>query len=330
MVAPDIIDVSLREAGVRSYGLLGETALRAACRGMPPSLIERLGLGDSCGAVVAALPYGEGHLPALTAAGGPLAATAPGTAAATAPGALAIIARFARANWYSELAARLKDAASRICRRLRAEGRDPGPRLAAGRQWRYFVNSRFPEKRLALEAGLGELGLHGLVMLPSHGSAAVLGLLLLPKSASCLLGDAAFVAPYVAGEAPRFSPACESCRACIAACPTGALGHDGSFEREFCLQHWSSVAGSLPSSVEAAWGDRLYGCDSCQEACPKFRPDDAARTTRGVLGPGLPAAWLISRPEAEIRAALKKTALGMSWISIEALKRNARLALSRR
>lgn len=202
----------MREAGIAAYGLVGEAALRDACRGMPASVLERLGLGDSCGAIVAALPYGEGAGPGATAA------TAPAT---TAPGALAAIARFARANWYAELASRQRHAAMRIGRRLHDAGLDPGARLGAAREWRYFVNSAFPEKRLALMAGLGQLGLHGLVMLPTYGSAAVLGLLLVPKRAAWLLSRVDSFAPSAALEARLPSPDCEGCGRCVAACPTG-------------------------------------------------------------------------------------------------------------
>ena len=50
-------------------------------------------------------------------------------------------------------------------------------------------------------------------------------------------------------------------------------------------------------------------------------------TFRGLLGPCLPASWLVSTQAAEIQAALKGTVLGMKWISKDALKRNAGLAL---
>jgi epoxyqueuosine reductase QueG len=313
-ITEDALEASMSEAGIEGYGLLGRGRLLAACEGMPPSLLERLGAGRAGGAIPVALPYGEGP------------AAPPAWAAGTAvPGPLARLARFARADWYAELAARMRAAASALRSRVAAGGVDPGP----SRDWRYFVNSRMPERRLALEAGLGRLGRNGLVLLPKRGSAAVLGLLLLPEAAR------------PAAEAPALDrdrlldPACASCGACREACPTGALkpagpgaeGGPAGFSRELCLQHWSAVPGPLPEAIEAAWGDRLYGCDACQEACPLFKPDASARTLRGLLGPGLPAAWLASAPEGEIRAALRGSVLGMGWISIDALRRNAFLVL---
>ena len=309
MIPSEILTSSFLEAGIGCFGIVGEDRFREACSAMPTALRERLGLGGAAGAIAVALAYGEGPEAAQLSAAMPSFRDCPGPKAR--------LARFARADWYGELAARLKDAAARIRARLREEGRDPWP----AREWRYFVNSGLPEKRLALEAGLGRLGRHGLVMLPGHGSAAVLGVLVLPP-------DAATAAePVAAGDARRLSPSCGQCAKCVAACPTGALAPDGGFARELCLQHWSSIPGALPAPVEAAWGDRLYGCDACQEACPLFSPDAAASTLRGRLGPGLPAAWLVSAPESEIRSTLRGTVLGMRWIAIDALRRNAGMAL---
>ncbi len=298
---------SLDEAGLSHCGIVGKAGLRELCAGMPPELLARLGVDDAGSAIVAALPYGEGP-PGPPSWALPPAST---TGVEGGPGPLARLARFARADWYGELGARLKDGAARIRRRLAEGGVDPG----LPNEWRHFANSRLPERPLAIAAGLGKPGRHGLVMLPGHGSAVALGLLLCPVE---------FEAPPTPPSV-GMDPSCADCRACVAACPTGALD-SGAFVRELCLQHWSSLPGPLPAAIEAAWGDRLYGCDSCQEACPRFRPDASASTGRGLLGPGLPARWLLATPEAEIRAALRGSVLGMKWISAAALKRNAALA----
>jgi epoxyqueuosine reductase QueG len=317
-----MLEAPLREAGIESYGFVGEAALRRACSGQPPALRATLGLDRSGGAIVAALPYGEGPAayPAWAAPSATALAAAALSQTVSDPGPLARLARFARADWYAELRARLKDAAARIRVRLGEGGIDPG----LPNEWRYFANSRLPERRLALEAGLGRRGRHGLVMLPERGSAVVLGLLLCPVKLEAG-SDSGAAAPEV------FDASCSNCRACAAACPTGALGpalgRGRGFVRELCLQHWSSVPGPLPAAIEAAWGDRLYGCDLCQEACPRFRPDASAVTGRGLLGPGLPARWLVAASEAEIRAGLRGSVLGMRWIAIDALKRNAAIAL---
>lgn len=312
MESRDIVEAALRAAGIESFGFLGEEGLASACSDLGVETRARYGLDSAHSAIAAALPYGEGpsEIPAWAR-----------DWQAVHPGPLARLGRFARANWYAELVARLGSASTAARIALAAAGIDPGH--ADG--WRRMANSGLPEKRIVLASGLGTLGRHGLVMVPPHGSAVVLGILLLPIS----LGN-------FAPRAPRFSAPCESCGLCASACPTGALsgsrcaeGAEGGrlvgFDRERCLQHWSSRSGALPAAVEAAWGDRLYGCDACQAACPLYKPDPEAQTERGCLGPGLPASWLVSASDEEIRSRLKASALGRSWISTDALRRNARI-----
>jgi epoxyqueuosine reductase QueG len=314
------VEESLRASGVERFGLVGERALREACGGLTQAARERYGADRARSAVAAALPFGEGP-------------AEPPEWARGIPGPLAALARFARADWYAELSARLRSAAAMARGKLAAAGFEPGN----ARDWRYLSNSGLPERRLAVEAALGRLGRHGLVMVPGHGSAVVLGLLLMP-----LRLDAAPVRPRqnalatgntrnAEHSAPQAAlhESCAACEACVAACPTGALRR-GSFVRELCLQHWSSRSGKLPPPVEAAWGDRLYGCDACQEACPLFAPDPSARTSRGLLGPGLPAAYVAEAPPGELKGRLRGSALGLGWISPEALARNAALALASR
>ncbi len=304
---------TLKSSGLSAWGFVPREAFLAACAPLPPAVREKFGVDMARGVVAAALAYGEGprEPPAWAAAyGGPLLG----------------LARFARADWYAELAARLRTSAASLRSRMRAEGLDPGP----ARAWRYLANSGLPEKELALRAGLGHLGRNGLVLVGGGkarggpGAAVVLGLLLLPYA---LVGEAT----YPAGQRPEpaaFKPGglCGSCRACVEACPTGALGEGGAFIRELCIQHWTARAGALPPAVERAWGARLYGCEACLAACPHFHPDPHAQTDRGRLGPGLPADFFLEAEDEEIRARLRGSALGLGWMEIEAFRRSARLA----
>lgn len=319
-----LVDEALVQSDLAIRGFVPYQALREALDPLPEDIRSRYGTDTVLGAAAVALPYGEG--PGLP----------PEWAQAwreRRPGPLATLARFARANWYGELVKRLKAASALARARIRdsglaaeAAGSQGAPLAAAGLgDWRCLANSRLPEKRLALAAGLGALGRHGLVMAEGCGPACVLGLLLLPFRVEPVEGQSPTGSRPIARR-PPLGETCGSCRACIDACPTGALSEAG-FERLRCLQHWSTVPGQLPPAIEAAWGCRLYGCEACLEACPRFRPDPAAHTELGPLGLGLPATWLAEAAESEIKARLRGTALGMSWMPIAAFRRNASLAL---
>ncbi|MCE1197006.1 hypothetical protein LWX53_10980 [bacterium] len=276
---------------------------------------------------VVALRYGEGEFGDAAAAGGFLAAE-PGEASVR-------LARFARANWYMELSSRLQAAVAATI----AQASRSGQTLPPAKAWRRLVNSSLPEKPAAVAAGLGWIGRNGLLVAargqglagPGLSSAVVLGLLLCPVDLD---------PPAAEPLAPR----CGRCRRCVEACPSGALcpagedaaapvpegatdGEGPSFRRESCIQHWTAAAGELPAPIEAALDGRLYGCDSCLEACPYFLTDENAATSLGRLGPALSAHRFLERDDAALRRDLAGTALDRSWMSLDAFRRNARLAL---
>lgn len=317
-----IRDALGREAlrlGITAQAFLDERALLPFIERYPEAS-RRYGLDRAGLVMTAALAFGDG-----------LGSTSEGNAdSAAAPPVLATIGRFARANWYAEILDRLERCAGAARAALTAV------HLEAGRagDWHRLANSGLPERPLAVAAGLGSPGRSGLLLVPGAGPGVVLGLLLVPFEALGLEG--AGMKSNTPSHAqisdsgailPSPGSSCGSCRACVDACPTRALGLDGSYERESCIQHWSSREGELPERVRKAWGDQLYGCDLCTVSCPRFSERSAIVPTRGILGQGLPASEIASATDGELKTRLRGTALGMGWISPSALRRNARLAL---
>lgn len=62
---------------------------------------------------------------------------------------------------------------------------------------------------------------------------------------------------------------CGDCRACLDACPTGALG-ENAFERALCRSHITQKNGALsPQETEQIKkGGLVWGCDLCTVCCP--------------------------------------------------------------
>jgi epoxyqueuosine reductase len=109
------------------------------------------------------------------------------------------------------------------------------------------------EVELAKRAGLGWEGKHTL-MLTRQGSWFFLGE---------LYTDLPF-----APDPPQENH-CGTCRACLDICPTRAILAPHRLDARRCISYLTiEHAGSIPLELRPLMGNRIYGCDDCQLACP--------------------------------------------------------------
>ncbi len=121
--------------------------------------------------------------------------------------------------------------------------------------YRVFVDSApVMERHIAELAGLGWIGKNALLINEQAGSWFFLGEI------------------YTDLPLPADGPAaahCGTCRACIDICPTGAIVADGVVDARRCISYLTiECRGAIPVELRAAMGNRIYGCDDCQLACP--------------------------------------------------------------
>ena len=130
---------------------------------------------------------------------------------------------------------------------------------------RFFTDSApILERDWAWKAGLGWIGKNTNLIIPGKGSFFFLGEIVTTLEADRY-------------DTPQKN-CCGSCTRCLDACPTGALEGPRHLNARKCLSYLTiENRGEIPVEQAARLGNRLYGCDTCQEVCPWNR---FARPTR--------------------------------------------------
>jgi epoxyqueuosine reductase len=158
--------------------------------------------------------------------------------------ARAFISRYALGRDYHRL---IRKRLQKLARRIEAETGPFG--------YRAFVDSApVMEKALAEKAGLGWIGKHTNLLNRAAGSWFFLGE---------LYTDLALPVDQAVDEH------CGSCTACIDCCPTRAIVAPYQLDARRCISYLTiELKGSIPESMRPLMGNRIYGCDDCQQVCP--------------------------------------------------------------
>ena len=160
-------------------------------------------------------------------------------------------------------------------------------------RYRVFTDSApVLEVALAAKAGLGWRGKHTLLLTRESGSFFFLGEV------------------YTDLPLPVDAPAsehCGTCHACIDACPTGAIVGPYELDARRCISYLTiELKGSIPEALRPLIGNRVYGCDDCQLACPWNRfaqpsPEDDFNVRYGLDDADLVALFAWTAEEFDVR-----------------------------
>ena len=166
------------------------------------------------------------------------------------------------------------------------------------------------DRAAAQRAGLGWFGHNANLLVPGYGSWVVLG---------SIVTDAVLAPSQVVPDG------CGPCRRCLDGCPTKAIIAPGVVDARRCLAWLVQAEGSFPIEFREALGDRVYGCDECQEVCPPARRSPQASQNVETDTAWVELLWMLSATDEELI-----TKLGRWYIprrDPRYLRRNALLAL---
>lgn len=134
------------------------------------------------------------------------------------------------------------------------------------------------ERDWAEAAGLGFTGKNCCTIRPGMGSWLLLAVVLVPevlveererrveggRLQSLTISDFRFPISSM--------PTCGRCTRCLEACPTAAFVEPYHLDPQRCISYWTIESRSIiPRELRPLFGNRIFGCDICQEVCPYNR-----------------------------------------------------------
>lgn len=157
----------------------------------------------------------------------------------------AYVSRYALGRDYHKL---IRKRLTQLGKRIEAAVGDHG--------YRAFVDSApVMERPLAQQAGLGWMGKHSLIINRQAGSFFFLGEL--------------FTNLPLPVDDPYEKNHCGRCSSCMDTCPTGAIVEPYRVDARKCISYLTIESrGPVPVELRSKMGNRIFGCDDCQLACP--------------------------------------------------------------
>ncbi|MFV0558375.1 MAG: tRNA epoxyqueuosine(34) reductase QueG [Enterococcus sp.] len=163
---------------------------------------------------------------------------------------------FARASWGMDYHHILQDRLQKLITFIKAQATEEA------NAWEFAPQvdtGELVDVAVAQRAGLGFIGLNGLLITEEYGSFVYLG---------------EIVTNIDFESDPPIPNGCGTCTRCIKACPTSALLGDGRMNAKRCLSYQTQTKGMMPEEYRKKMHNVIYGCDICQLVCPYNKGKD--------------------------------------------------------
>ncbi|WP_188456713.1 tRNA epoxyqueuosine(34) reductase QueG [Virgibacillus oceani] len=214
---------------------------------------------------------------------------------------------FCRASWGTDYHVVLRERLEKLARFIQEKVPDAQNKIMVD-------TGELSDRAVAERAGIGFSGKNCAIITPEFGSYVYLGELItnIPFTPDSPVEDS-----------------CGDCRKCLDACPTGALVQGGQLNAQRCLSFLTQTKGFMADEFRVELGNRVYGCDTCQQVCPKNKHIDFHLHSEVEPEPEIAKPKL--KPMLKITNREFKETYGHiagSWRGKKPLQRNAILALA--
>ncbi|MBP2076726.1 tRNA epoxyqueuosine(34) reductase QueG [Oceanobacillus polygoni] len=160
---------------------------------------------------------------------------------------------FARASWGIDYHVVLRDRLEKLAAFIREKVPDVSNKVMVD-------TGELSDRAVAERAGIGFSGKNTSIITPEFGSFVY-------------LGEMITNIPFVPDD--PIEDSCGDCTKCMDACPTGALVEAGRLNAQRCIAFLTQTKDFLPEEFRTKLGNRLYGCDTCQQVCPRNKGIDS-------------------------------------------------------
>lgn len=192
----------------------------------------------------------------------------------------------------------------------------------------HFILEKVPEAKIISMVDTGELSDRAVAERAGIGWSAKNCAIISPEFGSYMyLGELVTSIPFTPDQ--PIEDQCGTCNRCIEACPTGALITGGQINAKKCIAFLTQSKDFIPIEYRDKIGNRLYGCDTCQQVCPKnrgidFHLHEEMEPDAEIVKPKLKPLLNISNKQ------FKETygKLSGSWRGKKPIQRNALIALA--
>ncbi|WP_068675635.1 tRNA epoxyqueuosine(34) reductase QueG [Oceanobacillus sp. Castelsardo] len=192
-----------------------------------------------------------------------------------------------------------------------------------------FIHEKVPEAVTKIMVDTGELSDRAVAERAGIGFSGKNTSIITPEFGSFVyLGEMITNIPFIPDSPVEDS--CGDCRKCLDACPTGALvGEGGQLNANRCIAFLTQTKDYLEDEFRIKLGNRIYGCDTCQQVCPKNKGVDFHIHSEFEPDPEISKPKLIPMLRISNREFKEKFgSISGSWRGKKPLQRNALIALA--